>query len=92
MASLGHFCYNTAESISNILMYIPNVVTTRQYNYFVNNREMILKYVDKKATSIKMKEGNLSIDEIDDFEEIEKEVVRKYEKYKKLKEGKGHVR
>ena len=46
MASLGHFCYNTAESISNILMYIPEVVTKRQYDYFVNNRDMILKYVD----------------------------------------------
>lgn len=92
MASIGHFCYNTAESISNILMYIPEVVTERQYNYFVNNREMILNYVDKKATAVKDRDGNLVIETLDDFDLIEKEVNKRYGKYKKLKEEKGHVR
>ena len=92
MASLGHFCYNTAESISNILMYIPEVVTKRQYDYFVNNREMILKYVDKKATAIRNKDGNLVTEELDDLDLIEKEVKKRYEEYKKKSEDKGHVR
>ena len=92
MASIGHFCYNTAESISNILMYIPEVVTERQYNYFVNNREMILNYVDKKATAVKDRDGNLVIETLDDFDLIEKEVNKRYGKYKRSKEDKGHVR
>ena len=92
MASLGHFCYNTAESISNILMYIPEVVTKRQYDYFVNNREMILKYVDKKATTIRNKDGNLVTEELDGLDLIEKEVKNRYEEYKKKSEDKGHVR
>lgn len=92
MASIGHFCYNTAESISNILIYIPGVVTERQYNYFVNNREMILNYVDKKATAVKDRDGNLVIETLDDFDLIEKEVNKRYGKYKKLKEDNGHVR
>lgn len=92
MASLGHFCYNTAESISNILMYIPEVVTKRQYDYFVNNREMILKYVDKKATAVKKIDGNLVTEELDDLDLIEKEVKNRYEEYKKKSEDKGHVR
>lgn len=92
MASLGHFCYNTAESISNILMYIPEVVTKRQYDYFVNNREMILKYVDKKATAVKKRDGNLIIEALDDFDLIEKEVNKRYEEYKKKGEEIGHVR
>ena len=92
MASLGHFCYNTAESISNILMYIPEVVTKRQYDYFVNNREMILKYVDKKATAVKKRDGNLVTEELDDLDLIEKEVKNRYEEYKKKSEDKGHVR
>lgn len=92
MASLGHFCYNTAESISNILMYIPEVVTKRQYNYFVNNKEMILKYVDKKATAVKNRDGNLIIEAFDDFDLIEKEVNKRYEEYKKKSEEIGHVR
>ena len=92
MASLGHFCYNTAESISNILMYIPEVVTKRQYNYFVNNREMILNYVDKKATAVKDRDGNLVIETLDDFDLIEKEVNKRYEEYKKKSEEIGHVR
>lgn len=92
MASIGHFCYNTAESISNILMYIPEVVTKRQYNYFVNNREMILKYIDKKATAVKDRDGNLVIETLDDFDLIEKEVNKRYGKYKRSKEDKGHVR
>ena len=92
MASLGHFCYNTAESISNILMYIPEVVTKRQYDYFVNNREMILKYVDKKATAVKKRDGNLVTEELDDLDLIEKEVKNRFEEYKKKSEDKGHVR
>ena len=92
MASIGHFCYNTAESISNILMYIPEVVTERQYNYFVNNREMILNYVDKKATAVKDRDGNLVIETLDDFDLIEKEVNKRYGKYKRSKEDNGHVR
>ena len=92
MASLGHFCYNTAESISNILMYIPEVVTKRQYDYFVNNREMILKYVDKKATTIRNKDGNLVTEELDGLDLIEKEVNKRYEEYKKKGEDKGNVR
>ena len=92
MASLGHFCYNTAESISNILMYIPEVVTKRQYDYFVNNREMILKYVDKKATAVKKIDGNLVTEELDDLDLIEKEVKNRYEEYKKKGEEIGHVR
>ena len=92
MASIGHFCYNTAESISNILMYIPEVVTERQYNYFVNNREMILNYVDKKATAVKDRDGNLVIETLDDFDLIEKEVNKRYEEYKKKGEEIDHVR
>lgn len=92
MASLGHFCYNTAESISNILMYIPEVVTKRQYDYFVNNREMILKYVDKKATTIRNKDGNLVTEELDGLDLIEKEVKNRFEEYKKKSEDKGNVR
>lgn len=92
MASLGHFCYNTAESISSILMYIPEVVTKRQYDYFVNNREMILKYVDKKATAVKKRDGNLVTEELDDLDLIEKEVKNRFEEYKKKSEDKGHVR
>ncbi len=92
MASLGHFCYNTAESISNILMYIPEVVTKRQYDYFVNQREMILKYVDKKVTAVKKRDGNLIIEALDDFDLIEKEVNKRYEEYKKKGEEIGHVR
>lgn len=92
MASLGHFCYNTAESISNILMYIPEVVTKRQYDYFVNNKEMILKYVDKKATISKNIDGKFIIEELDDFDLIEKEVNKRYEDYKKKGEEIGHVR
>ena len=92
MASLGHFCYNTAESISNILMYIPEVVTKRQYDYFVNHREMILKYVDKKATAVKKIDGNLVTEELDDLDLIEKEVKKRYEEYKKKSEDKGNVR
>ena len=92
MASLGHFCYNTAESISNILMYIPEVVTKRQYDYFVNNKEMILKYVDTKATAVKKRDGNLIIEALDDFDLIEKEVNKRYEEYKKKGEEIGHVR
>ncbi len=92
MASLGHFCYNTAESISNILMYIPEVVTKRQYDYFVNNKEMILKYVDRKATIVKNRDGNLIIEALDDFDLIEKEVNKRYEEYKKKSEEIGHVR
>ena len=92
MASLGHFCYNTAESISNILMYIPEVVTKRQYDYFVNNKEMILKYVDRKVTAVKKRDGNLIIEALDDFDLIEKEVNKRYEEYKKKSEEKGHVR
>ena len=92
MASIGHFCYNTAESINTILMYIPEVVTERQYNYFVNNREMILNYVDKKATAVKDRDGNLVIETLDDFDLIEKEVNKRYGKYKRSKEDNGHVR
>ena len=92
MASLGHFCYNTAESISNILMYIPEVVTKRQYDYFVNNKEMILKYVGRKATVVKNIDGNFITEELDDFDLIEKEVNKRYEEYKKKSEEKGHVR
>ena len=92
MASIGHFCYNTAESISNILMYIPEVVTKRQYDYFVNNKEMILKYVGRKATAVKKRDGNLIIEALDDFDLIEKEVNKRYEEYKKKGEEKGHVR
>ena len=92
MASLGHFCYNTAESISNILMYVPEVVTKRQYDYFVNNKEMILKYVDKKATIVKNRDGNFITEELDDFDLIEKEVNKRYEEYKKKSEEIGHVR
>lgn len=92
MASLGHFCYNTAESINTILMYIPEVVTKRQYDYFVNNREMILKYVDRKATIVKNKDGNFITEEFDDFDLIEKEVNKRYEEYKKKGEEIDHVR
>ena len=92
MASIGHFCYNTAESISNILMYIPEVVTKRQYDYFVNNKEMILKYVGRKATAVKKRDGNLIIEALDDFDLIEKEVNKRYEEYKKKGEEIGHVR
>ena len=77
MASLGHFCYNIAESIDTILMY---------------NREMILKYVDKKATAVKKRDGNLVTEELDGLDLIEKEVKNRYEEYKKKSEDKGHVR
>ena len=92
MASLGHFCYNTAESISNILMYIPEVVTKRQYDYFVNNKDMILKYVDRSAMAIKNRDGNLVTEELDGLDLIEKEVKKRFEEYKKKSEEKGHVR
>ena len=53
---------------------------------------MILKYIDKKATAVKDRDGNLVIETLDDFDLIEKEVNKRYGKYKKLKEEKGHVR
>ena len=92
MASLGHFCYNTAESIDTILMYIPEVVTKRQYDYFVNNRKMILKYVDRSAMAIRNRDGNLVTGELDGLDLIEKEVKKRFEEYKKKSEEKGHVR
>ena len=92
MASLGHFCYNTAESIDTILMYIPEVVTKRQYDYFVNNKDMILKYVDRSAMAIKNRDGNLVTEELDGLDLIEKEVKKRFEEYKKKSEEKGHVR
>ena len=73
-------------------MYIPEVVTKRQYDYFVNHREMILKYVDKKVTAVKKRDGNLIIEALDDFDLIEKEVNKRYEEYKKKGEEIGHVR
>lgn len=92
MASLGHFCYNTVELIDSIIIDIPKAVTKRQYNYFVNNKEMILKYFEKKATIIKNRDGNLITEELDDFDLIEKEVNKRYEEYKKKGEDIGHVR
>ena len=92
MASLGHFCYNTAESIDTILMYIPEVVTKRQYDYFVNNKDMILKYVDRSAMAIRNRDGNLVTEELDGLDLIEKEVKKRFEEYKKKSEEKGHVR
>lgn len=92
MASLGHFCYNTAESISNILMYIPETVTKRQYDYFIDNKEKFLKYVDRKATAVRVENDELLTEEFDDFTLIEKEVNKRYEEYKKKGEEKGHVR
>lgn len=92
MASLGHFCYNIAESIDTILMYIPEVVTKRQYDYFVNNKDMILKYVDRSAMAIKNRDGNLVTEELDGLDLIEKEVKKRFEEYKKKSEEKGHVR
>ena len=92
MASLGHFCYNTVEGFGNIIIDIPKIVTKRQYDYFINNKEMILKYSDRKATISKNIDGKFIIEELDGLDLIEKEVKNRYEEYKKKSEEKGHVR
>ena len=92
MASLGHFCYNTVEGFGNIIIDIPKTVTKRQYDYFINNKEMILKYSDRKATISKNIDGKFIIEELDGLDLIEKEVKNRYEEYKKKSEDKGHVR
>lgn len=92
MASLGHFCYNTVEGFGNIIIDIPKTVTKRQYDYFINNKEMILKYSDRKATISKNIDGKFIIEELDGLDLIEKEVKKRYEEYKKKSEDKGNVR
>ena len=64
----------------------------RQYDYFINNKEMILKYSDRKATISKNIDGKFIIEELDGLDLIEKEVKKRYEEYKKKSEDKGNVR
>ena len=77
MASLGHFCYNTVEGFGNIIIDIPKTVTKRQYDYFINNKEMILKYSDRKATISKNIDGKFIIEELDglDYRKRSKEKI-----------------
>lgn len=92
MASLGHFCYNIADSVSTILSFVPEVVTERQYNYFVDNKDKLLSYDNISFLFVRIIDDTLYKDEFDDLEKIEKEVNKRYEEYKKKGEEKGHVR
>ena len=92
MASLGHFCYNIADSVSTILSFVPEVVTERQYNYFVDNKDKLLSYDNISFLFVRIIDDTLYKDEFDDLEKIEKEVNKRYEEYKKKGEEIGHVR
>lgn len=92
MASLGHFCYNIADSINTILSFVPEVVTKRQYNYFVNNKDKLLNYDNVSFLFIRRIDEDLYKDEFNDLEKIEKEIKKRYDEYKKKREEKNNVR
>lgn len=82
ITSLGHFCYNVSYNISSILFYIPEVITKRQYNYFIKNKEEFMKYTIFCET-LPVKEEKLYEEEIDNIDDLEREINKRYNLYKK---------
>ena len=89
ISSLGHFCINTAYNISTILFYVPELVTKRQYNYFIGMKEEILKYDE---IIVELLGDDNKKRKIKDYDILLKEIKIRYERYKENKEERKHVK
>ena len=91
VASVGHFSYKTEDNTGLLVFYLPQVITERQLTYFQNNLFEFNRYKMIGGYSLIEEDNEIIPKEIEGFNNIRKEIFRKYKLNEKM-EDKGHVR
>ena len=78
IAALGHLVIKTEDEVSLVVLYMPERITDRQYNWLYQNKEMLNSYVQVSANAIQtIIESDVCWKKLHGIEEIMHEAGRK---------------
>ena len=75
-----------------VVFYIPEFITDNQKEWIDNNIDRFSGYDYIGFNNYSVVDDNIREDKVKDIEKEKEEIVKRYKKYKGLKEEKGHVR
>ncbi len=81
----GHLILKTVDDSGLVIIYIPEVVTDRQYMWFYNHQNLLAKYSMIGAYAVHLNENGYDTDEIEGMDRIMQIFNRKNMLYQEKK-------
>ena len=84
MALDGHLVVKTVDDVSNLICYIPEIVTDNQCMWFSENMDMIQKYIVVGGYGVNKKDNSYETVITEDFHQLLRLINKRNLLYNKL--------